>query len=243
MTDTKASALAKSGALKLWTERLTPALGPALPPELIHLVAEYWRWRLSWSPALRSKRIVITDADADGFGRSLQFLRDPPFGQSEEPSRVGWYAARSAAPLSELADGSSVFSWAVRVDEWGDSALTVGVALADAKCVTVASGVCDNAFGATISINGNPCPRLAVSDTSRYESGGLRWTYRDLPCQDLYPCEGAVWQCRLTADLTTNIVTVAVEHVPAGSSETSARRKLKRPQRLHCGGLWTYRGD
>jgi hypothetical protein len=127
MADAKTAAVSKtSEALKRWTERLTPALGTSLLDDLIRLVGEYCLSRLSWSPVLRSKRIAITDADSEGFGRALSIL--PPAGVTEERNPTGWYAARSAAPLSELAGSSSVFSWAVRVDQWASSCLTVGVA-------------------------------------------------------------------------------------------------------------------
>jgi hypothetical protein len=86
----------RSSELKQWTERLTPALSPALLPELIHLVAEYClSRRLSWSPVLHSKRIVITDADADGFGRSLHFQAALPAGEPEASSPGSWYTALS----------------------------------------------------------------------------------------------------------------------------------------------------
>jgi hypothetical protein len=54
---------------------------------------------------------------------------------------------RDAAPLSELVGGSSVFSWAVRVDEWNSNYVTVGVAFADAMVLPDRYGVCDRAWG------------------------------------------------------------------------------------------------
>jgi hypothetical protein len=73
----------KTGALKHWTTRLTPALSSVLLPELIRLIGEYCLSRLSWSPVLRSKRTRIVDADADGFGRALHFVLDPPKGERD----------------------------------------------------------------------------------------------------------------------------------------------------------------
>jgi hypothetical protein len=91
-------------------------LGAALLPELIRLIGEYCPEGLSWSPVHRSKRIAITDADANGFGRSIQFLTEPPAGEMEDVATAGWNAIISSAPLSELAGGSPVFSWRIAVE-------------------------------------------------------------------------------------------------------------------------------
>jgi hypothetical protein len=117
MTDAKGftSQTARTESLKPWMTRLRPALSTSLLD--VRLIGEYCLSRLSWSPVLRSKRTVITDADAEGFGRSLLLRSTLPEGVSEPKSSAGWYAALSAEPLSELAGASSVFSWGVRVDE------------------------------------------------------------------------------------------------------------------------------
>jgi hypothetical protein len=95
MTDAKTPAFApkNSEALKLWTERLRPALGSALLDDLIRLIGEYCLSRLSWSPVLHSKRITIADADSEGFGRTLHFSEVLPAGVTEAASGSGWYAA------------------------------------------------------------------------------------------------------------------------------------------------------
>jgi hypothetical protein len=144
MSEAKSSTK-NSGALKLWTERLTPALGAALLPELIRLIGQYCLSQLLWSP-VHSKRIRISDADAEGCGLSLDFLCDPPAGETEAPAPSGWYAARSVAPLSELAGGSPDFSWTVRLENWVSSAC-IGVALPTASLTPQAFGADGDAYG------------------------------------------------------------------------------------------------
>jgi hypothetical protein len=131
----------RAHSIRMWTDRLSPTIGAALLPELIRLIGEYCLSRLSWSPTLRSPETVIADADADGFGRVLHF-----------PSlRAGCHAALSAEPLSELAGAAPVFTWAVRVDQWAGSSLTVGVAFEDTDC-TLPEGSCGVGARASLGI-------------------------------------------------------------------------------------------
>jgi hypothetical protein len=182
---------ARTGAvLKRWNDRLSPVIGPVLLPELLRLIGEYCLSRLSWDPVLHSKRITITDADADGFGRSIAFQREPPFGQMEDRSLSGWYAALSVAPLSELAGGSDVFSWAVRVDQW-QSALAVGVASADAACVAPGYGVCNKAYGVVLG-NAVALP-IPVHDTAEM-AAAAQWKPNAVPTL----AENTLFQVRLT---------------------------------------------
>jgi hypothetical protein len=111
---------------------------------------------------LRSKRAVIADADPDGFGRSLQFQTELPVGETPEgPAPNGWYTALSAAPLCELAGASPVFSWTVRVDEWGASDLMLGVVRVDAKCVAPSFSASDQGIGVYM---GRGCSRKGGCD-------------------------------------------------------------------------------
>jgi hypothetical protein len=137
--------------------------------------------------------------------------------ETEAESPPGWYVALSAAPLSELAGDSSVFSWGVRVDEW-DSSLTVGVAFADAQIVAPGYGVCDKAFGAFVSAYGAP---MAVHNRATVRRSG--WKSESMPSISA----DAQWLFRLTADLTANTVAVAVEHVLKGTTgQTDPLRRM-----------------
>jgi hypothetical protein len=233
-------------------ERLTPAIGAVLLTDLIRLIGEYCLSRLSWSPVLRSKRTVIADADADGLGRVLQFQGEALDLTDEEKFEMGWYAALSSAPLSELAGGSSVFSWGVRVDQWAGSSLIVGVASADASYGGVPKAGVRQEYGALLGGVGN-VPMAAHNRGLTAEAGN--WSTLTMP-----PLEAnSVLLIRLTADLHANTLRVAVEHVPKAAADETAHDEpaaaLKRIghsswvltvpdlQRchLHAVGGWTMR--
>jgi hypothetical protein len=203
-----APAKLQSSGLSLWMNRLMPALGAALFDDLIRLIGEYCLSRLSWSPVLRSKRAVIADANSDGFGRVLQWTENPPAGQTEAVNSSG---ALSAEPLSELAGGSSVFSWAVRVDEWRSS-VTVCVASADATFAPEKCGICDKTFG--VYVPGLLYPPVPMHAATRMPGADL-WEAPTIPP----PEKDARRQIRMTADLKANTVRVALESVPMGMAD------------------------
>jgi hypothetical protein len=133
-----------------------------------------------------------TDADADGFGRSLRF-------QPESKGGGGtWETAISAAPLSELAGSSSEFSWAVRVDEWDKSALMAGVIHADAECMTRGYAL---VHGHSLCMHGNTAPRRSWTSDDRADA------YAQQPMPPLE--KDTVLQVRVTADLQANTVRFA----------------------------------
>jgi hypothetical protein len=242
MTDAKGftSQTARTESLKPWMTRLRPALSTSLLDDLIRLIGEYCLSRLSWDPARYSKKITVTDADADGFGRSLQFRQSLPNGVVETVS--SWPTIVSAAPLSELAGGSSVFSWAVRVDDWDGSALMVGVIRVDATSVAPEFGVHEKGHGAYMHHN-------APTPSGKHNLG--TWATQKMPLVE----EGTVQQIRATADLTANTVRFAVEHVPkavAGEESVAALKRIEHSswflavpdlQRCHfyASGGWSMR--
>jgi hypothetical protein len=212
MSDVKSSV--QSASLKLWTERLSPAIGTVLLPELIRLLGEYCLSRLSWSPVLRSKRILVIDADAEGFGRCLQFLPKLPAGEAEAESLGSWYTALSSVSLRELASDSPVFSWTVRVDEWDQSSLMLGVMSVDAKSVAPEFAVHERGRGVLL------CSSSSVPSPTQGN-----WESPDMPLIE----KGTVLKFRMTADLTANTLRFAAEHVPSAVAGEAAREESVSP--------------
>jgi hypothetical protein len=99
--------------LRRRTDAIGTAVGEALLPELIRLIAEYLPPALRFDPNLKSSSLIIVDADAEGYGREVRY---------EKVERSGKFAfklhtAVTSLPLGQAFGGVTTgrVSWCVQL--------------------------------------------------------------------------------------------------------------------------------